>query len=404
MNKYQDQKNRLQGEEEITLKYDYLLHASVPETEFWGITYPDSEDSIDDLEKLRETCLHYKQLSFEDVKHIDTYKRYNYALALLEYKSYSEYCYSRPFTIQASRSDECNLSCKFCRPEPVQKINSLSIELWQNALSTLLPSAIEFIPYCWGEPLLDKFFATTCALAEKYHAKVSIITNWQQVTGEIAETVLNGVKRMLISVDTSNPETYARIRSGGSLQKVERNLQLLFSTSQRLEKELPWIGLSVVLTKNTLHDLPYLIEWAHENGIRGVSARRIVLRENIANILSEETIDLSSDEYREVHDSSLKCAKKNGMMLNMPVQLYIDRDDTRCVCPWTHLYMNPEGKLHLCAFSHRSTLDTIPIHSDFWNSDNFRRARREFLKTPRCSECASLDSVGIENASQIRGY
>ncbi|MBF8278269.1 MAG: hypothetical protein HW390_3342 [Candidatus Brocadiaceae bacterium] len=390
--------------DKIALRYDYLLHASVPKSEYWGITYPDSEGVPHNMEELRQACLHYKDLSLKEEKYIDSYKKYNYHLAQAEYTSCSEYCHSLSFVVQASRTDVCNLSCKFCRHEPIKNINALSIEIWQQALPELLPSVIEFISYCWGEPLLDEYFGATYALARKYRAKVSFITNWQQVTEQNAETVLRDVQRIFISVDTVNPDVFEKLRNGGTLEKIERNLQLLYSISRRLGLKLPWIGLSVVLTRNTLPDLPHLIEWAYEKGMMGVSARRVVMRENIERLLADETIDLSSNEYWDIHHAAVKTAETYRLALNMPVQLYLDRDDTRCLCPWTHLYMNPEGKLHLCAFSHRNSLGTVPIQSDFWNSGNLRKARREFLKRPRCSECASLDSVGFTGASQMRGY
>ncbi len=390
--------------DKAALQYDYLLHATVPKSEYWGITYPDSEGVPLDTEELRQVCLHYKDLSIKEEKHLDSYKKYNYHLAQAEYTSRSEYCHSLPFAVQASRTDVCNLSCKFCRPEPVKKTHTLNTEIWQQALTALLPSVIEFIPYCWGEPLLDEHFGATCALARKYRAKVSFITNWQQVTEQNAETVVRDVQRMLISVDASNPDVFAKLRNGGTLEKTERNLQRLHSISRRLGLKLPWIGLSVVLTRNTLHDFPRLIEWAYEKGMLGVSARRVVMRENIERLLADETIDLSSNEYWDIHHAAVKTAETRGLALNMPVQSYLDRDDTRCSCPWTHLYLNPEGKLHLCAFSHRNSLGTAPVQSDFWNSCNLRKARRKFLKTPRCPECASLDSVGFVGASQMRGY
>lgn len=389
---------------DIKLKYDYLIHASVPEPEFWGISYPDCDGLQHDYEDLKGMSRDYRGLAINNDEYLNDYKKYNYLLALKEFEKQGSYCFSAPFVLQASRSEECNLSCCFCRPVPVESFHTMETEKWQTTLEFLLPPVIEFIPYCWGEPLLDSCFALTCALAKRYKTPVSIITNFQHFNEKIAETVLTGVGRLLISMDTFRPDVFKALRKGGSLSKIEDNLSLLKSIADRTGMKIPWIGISTVLCKRNLNDLPQLIEWAAERGINGLSARRIVIRENINNVLIDEEIDLLSNEYLDVHSKAMEAANRNNMVLNMPTQIYTKAFNAPCPCPWTHIYLSPKGNLHFCAFSHEKTVGKIPVTPDYWNSDDIMRLRFSFFNRQRCKECASLDSIGAAGASQLRGY
>ncbi len=386
------------------LKYDYLIHASVPVSEFWGISYPDCNDVPHDYNDLNEMCRNSLELANSNKKYLNDYKKYNYVLALKEFEEQRGSCFSRPFVLQASRTEECNLACRFCRPEPVERFHTMEMDRWQEALEFLLPPAVEFVPYCWGEPLLDSCFGLTCELAKKYNAPVSIITNFQHFDEKIAEIVLTGVRRFLISVDTSNPETFKDLRKGGSINKIEKNLSLLRMVADKAGMKSPWIGVSAVLCKSNMNDLPQLIEWAADQGILGLSARRMVIRENINKILIEEEIDLLSSEYRDIQDKATVTAKRKNMVINMPTQICSKAVGSTCPCPWTHIYLSPHGNLHLCAFSHGNTVGNIPIKPDYWNSKDIINSRLTFFNKQRCKECASLDSIGAIGASQIRGY
>ncbi len=386
------------------LKYDYLIHGSVPVSEFWGISYPDCNDALRDDNELKEKCLNYSELAANNEGYLSDYKKYNYFLAQKEFAEQQGRCFSKPFVLQASRTEHCNLSCVFCRPEPVEHFHTMEKEQWIEALEYLLPPVVEFVPYCWGEPLLDNCFDITCNLANKYKTPVSIFTNFQHFNEKIAEIVLSGVHRMLISIDTSKPETFKKLRKGGSLQKIENHLSLLKAIAGKAGMEIPWIGISAVLCKSNLNDLPLLIDWAAERGFQGLSARRIVIRDNINKLLIDEEVDLLSIEYRDMHDKAIETAKRCNMVLNMPAQIYSNAVDAPCPCPWTHMYLSPQGKLHFCAFSHGNVVGKIPIQPDYWNSKDIMSLRRSFFNKHRCKECASLDSIGAIGASQVRGY
>ncbi len=386
------------------LKYDYLIHASVPVSEFWGISYPVCNDIQLNFDDLKEMSLNCRGLAISNKKYLSDYKKYNYSLALKEFEAQRGYCFSMPFVLQASRTELCNLSCLFCRPMPIKHFNTMEKVQWQEALELLLPPVVEFLPYCWGEPLLDSCFGLTCELAERYKTPVSIITNFQHFDKKIAEIVLTGVCRLLISVDTSRAETFKTLRKGGSLRKIENNLNLLRMVADKAGMEIPWIGISAVLCKSNLNDLPQLIEWAADRGLLGLSARRMVIRENINKTLIGEGIDLLSDEYRDMHDKATETAKHNNMVLNMPTQIYSKAINSICPCPWTHIYLSPQGNLHLCAFSHGRIVGNIPVRPDYWNSKDITNLRLSFFNKQRCKECASLDSIGSIGASQVRGY
>ncbi|HWD25198.1 MAG TPA: radical SAM protein, partial [Acidimicrobiales bacterium] len=241
-------------------RYDYLLHATVPLEESWGLprscTHPESPTTVDPAD-LRAALAAYTASGETDREALHQYKLLNYSLALDEGRRMAVECESRPFVVQVSRTEKCNLSCVYCRPTPAHQSKvTLGRDVWESSLPTLLRPALEFIPYCWGEPLMAPDFDRTCHFAAKYGTAMSFITNMMYLNEDLATLFVSSVDRALVSIDTADPAEFHRLRRGGSLDRVEENLNLLRRSASITGVPLPWLGVSAVLLKSTLASFP----------------------------------------------------------------------------------------------------------------------------------------------------
>jgi hypothetical protein len=161
---------------------------------------------------------------------------------------------------------------------------------------------------------------------------------------------------------------------------------------------------SAVVLRSTLDHLPGLAAWAAEQGLGGLSARRVMIREPIQLLQSDEQIDLDSAGYRDVLAEVRTIAARHGLSLSVPDPDFCLGQDAMCPCPWHHVYLSASATLAMCCFSHRDVVGRTPIDEDSWNSPELVAHRRHWTPTFRCDECSSLDFVGRRDVSQVRGY
>ncbi len=387
------------------LRYDYLLHATVRADEDWGLPYsepvpPDPKEEA----LLRERCTEFVGGPSRTSEELRDYKADNCRLAQLEAASMAAFCYSRPVVVQASRDEHCTLGCVYCRPKRPRSCATMPAELWRKTLEVLLPAAMEFMPFCWGEPLIAPGFEETCAMAQGLQCAVSIISNLQHVTTRQARAVVKSVTRALVSIDTADPAAYAKLRRKGDVASIERNLEVLQRAADSLGLQRPWLGVSAVIMRRNLHDLPRLVRWAHEHGIQGFYAGRLVVTEGIRDFGANELVDLSTSEYRDVYEECQCACRDAGMSLSMCSPDGFLGAERVCPCPWYHVYVSASGNLSFCNFCRLQVLGTLPISHAYWNADPFQDQRRAWTREHRCCECQSADYDGRPGVSQFRGY
>jgi radical SAM protein with 4Fe4S-binding SPASM domain len=99
-----------------------------------------------------------------------------------------------------------------------------------------------------GEPLLVEDIHQWVAEAREAGVlDLSLITNGLLLTPERSQALLEaGLTRLMVSVDAARPETYARVRPGGSWETLWENLAGFLAVRRGAGSELPLLRLSFV--------------------------------------------------------------------------------------------------------------------------------------------------------------
>jgi len=334
------------------------------------------------------------------------YKAVNYSLAMAEWQMEEKDAQALPFSIQFNRDDHCNLKCVYCRPIGTHfpGLKTMPFEQWLPAVETLLPAAVEFMPFCWGEPLLPSaHFREACLASRRFGTQLAIITHLNTVDQEHADLFVEYVSRALISVDTANADSYRKLRAGGSLDNVERNITMLRERAMERGVPIPWLGISAVIMAQNLDDLPNLIDWAAENCLNGVYAGRLVAPEGIRDWARSELVDLTTTTYRDVYMACKARATRHGLPLSMHDPDNPIGANRMCPCPWQHAYISSDGGMSFCNFSREIVLDHLPVSQDFWWRGLVSDRRKKWHSSFRCSGCQSTDYDGRPGVSQFRG-
>jgi cyclic pyranopterin phosphate synthase len=129
--------------------------------------------------------------------------------------------YDRPVTnLRVSLTPRCNLSCIYCHREGEKKTGTeLSTEEIAEIIRTAVHFGIRSVKFTGGEPLLREDLLDIIKSVPA-GIETSITTNGTLLAERAADLREAGLRRVNVSVDSLNPETYRRITGTDTLDDV----------------------------------------------------------------------------------------------------------------------------------------------------------------------------------------
>lgn len=126
--------------------------------------------------------------------------------------------------LRISVTDFCNLRCRYCMPEegvrPVHHDDKLTFEELYHITHLFVENGIKKVRITGGEPIVRRgieHFIASLGLLRKIE-DLTMTTNASLLTIEKAQRLkANGLRRVNISLDSLDRETYCRISRGGDL-------------------------------------------------------------------------------------------------------------------------------------------------------------------------------------------
>ncbi len=170
--------------------------------------------------------------------------------------------------LRVSVTDRCDLRCVYCMAEHMTflpKAQVLTLEELERLASAFIDLGVRKIRITGGEPLvrkgvMDLFGALSPRLAAGDLDEVTLTTNGTRLETFAADLAASGVRRVNVSLDSLNPETFRRLTRGGDLAQVLRGLEAARAAGLAVKIN------AVALRADNAEELPDLIAWAHGQG------------------------------------------------------------------------------------------------------------------------------------------
>lgn len=136
--------------------------------------------------------------------------------------------FSRPITyLRVSVTDRCDLRCVYCMAEDMTflpRAEILSLEELETVCVAFIDAGVRRIRLTGGEPLVRRGMTT---LVERLGARLghdldelTLTTNGTQLARHSATLARAGVRRINVSMDTLDPDRFARLTRWGRLDSV----------------------------------------------------------------------------------------------------------------------------------------------------------------------------------------
>lgn len=188
-----------------------------------------------------------------------------------------------PFALTIETSAGCNLRCPECptgkglikRESPI-----IDQDLFDKILGELTPSTFWIQLYFQGEPLLDPHLGERIKRLADSGKRVIISTNAQLISIDKAEELVKcGLRKIIISLDGYNQETYEAYRKGGEIKNVTDGISFLAKAKKQLNKKFPVIEVQTIVNRTNEHDLKKIKKLAQNGGADKVVFKTMQIHE-----------------------------------------------------------------------------------------------------------------------------
>ena len=183
-----------------------------------------------------------------------------------------------PTNLYFEVTNRCNLPCQHC----VRTFNLHEPE--RDPLPHELKTAAAHLPHLRrtvlhgiGEPLLNKNLPEMIRFAKAQGSWVLFNSNGTLLNRAWQDTLIDsGLDELRISMDAATPETFEKIRGAPTFPRIIENLRRFVARKAERGVAHPRLSLWMVAIRETIHELPALVDLAAEIGIPEVYFQRLV--------------------------------------------------------------------------------------------------------------------------------
>ena len=314
-----------------------------------------------------------------------------------------ERIFSLPQILQVEISSACNLTCDICaRNEFDYGPGNLPISSFES-LTFLFPSLKRLILHGYGEPFAHPDFVKIMEIVAPYKCHKSFYTNGTLLSGDKARaTLVGGIDEIAVSIDSTKKETFEEIRRGASFDKVIKNVGDFIAMRNSEGKTKfrhecpPKVIIAAVAMKDTVEDLPYIVDLARDLGADGVEINYLMAYKNA---LVERSLYFDKELSNRSLAETKKRAESFGLETRLPDTFTTEgtpknpMPESSCPRPYDFAYVGYDGNIRPCCFPLLFVGNIKDLgFREIWNGNKYRNLRRAFArKNPPsfCRECLS---------------
>jgi radical SAM protein with 4Fe4S-binding SPASM domain len=255
-----------------------------------------------------------------------------------------------PSTVMIELTNHCNLACTTCPREydygKAMDQGIMSLEQAKTIIDELWPYLDSIGLTGMGETFLYKDIDKVVDYIKSKNRGIIISVSTNAMLPDflsIVNRLINKIDTIQISIDGLD-DVYESIRKKASFQLLDSNLRQLVCMCKNTHTDLM---LNMVVTKENYHQMPDLVSYANETGIKYMDF-------TLFNLASVTNIDR---EYYQFYQSPefLSALEKLELIIEQTPNVVVtnrnfktDNGFQKCPFPWTHFYICWNGYMAPC--------------------------------------------------------
>jgi cyclic pyranopterin phosphate synthase len=169
--------------------------------------------------------------------------------------------------LRVSVTDRCDLRCIYCMTERMKflpRAELLTLEELDRLCTAFVARGVRRLRFTGGEPLVRKGFLDLLGNVRRHLGngldEITLTTNGVLLAQFAKALAAAGVKRINVSVDSLDGETFARIARRDRLDQVLEGIDAALAAGLKVKIN------TVALKHDNAHEIPNMIKWAHGRG------------------------------------------------------------------------------------------------------------------------------------------
>lgn len=308
-------------------------------------------------------------------------------------------------SLSVEATTACNFRCGFCYGRHMKQ-GMLQASQFAALLDNMPGvTTVEFTGE--GEPLMNRDTPAMIRLCKDRGLWVHLTSNGSRMTPDRAEMILDlGIDSFAVSLESVEPEGYARSRPGGRLDELEQAIALL-RRSMAARGRGPELRLWVSLTRDRLPGIEQFFEYADRHGFDRVEFQTLNSLPAYARYypaMLEGQISTRADLVAVLahHDLSDRARTALTELRQAFEGLTCDRALYGLASNWQG-QLSPCGLLKIPDFDSVGDLTAVPLHQ-IWTGEEFRRFRFALQHGVILESCAGCVCVAAATGSNTREH
>lgn len=170
--------------------------------------------------------------------------------------------------LRLSVTDRCDLRCTYCMAERMTflpKKDVLTLEELARLSSAFVRRGVQKIRITGGEPLVRKDILDLFKMLAREYGnglkELTLTTNATRLAEFADDLAALGVKKVNVSLDSLDANTFARISRRAKLDDVLAGIEAALEAGIKVKIN------TVALKSDNAHELPAMVEWAHSKAM-----------------------------------------------------------------------------------------------------------------------------------------
>ncbi len=222
--------------------------------------------------------------------------------------------------LRISLTDSCNFRCNYCMPdEDIQSMPNahlMQTDEIEFIAKKFVSLGVKKIRLTGGEPLVRKEFPQIIQALSKLPVELTISSNGVLIDKHLNALKAAGIKKVNISLDTLNRETFRKLTNRDQFEKVWENINLLLENKFRVKINV--VALNGIIEKEILDfvaltkDLPLHVRfiefmpfagnlWNKDKVLTAAKMLEMVKQEFKVSKLKDEPNDTAKAYQAEAH-------------------------------------------------------------------------------------------------------
>ena len=171
--------------------------------------------------------------------------------------------------LRMSVTDRCDLRCNYCMAETMTFLprkDLLTLEELDRLVASFIARGVRKIRLTGGEPLVRRGLMDLIGNMSRHLNsgaldEITLTTNATQLSKFADDLARAGVKRINVSLDSLNADTFAKLTRRDALTQVLSGIDAALETGLKIKIN------TVTLKGTNADEIPELMEWAHSKSM-----------------------------------------------------------------------------------------------------------------------------------------